>query len=257
MLNILALKLLLVPSLIAAITLSGRRWGATVAGWLSAFPIVAGPILFFIAAERGVDFARSASEGTMSAVIAILVFGLAYSWAATRFAWYFSLCCGFIAYALAVYLLTSLSPSLSMTTPVVFIALYLSPNLFPAVESTGKPPSASRFDLPMRMGIGALLVLSVTYFAATLGPRLSGLFAMFPVMSTVLVVFSHRSAGSGFAIHLLRGMVYGWYSFATFCLVLHLALLPLGIAGAFPAALTAAVVVQIASRRLLQQSKAC
>ncbi|MES2071234.1 MAG: hypothetical protein V4488_12855 [Pseudomonadota bacterium] len=252
--TILVLKLLLVPSLIAAITLSGRKWGATVAGWLSAFPIVAGPILFFIALERGIDFARAASEGTMSAVIAILVFGLAYSWGATRLPWYSSLCCGFLAYALAVYLLTSLSPPLPLITPLVLIALYLSPALFPVVENAGTPPVAGNFDLPLRMGIGALLVLGVTYFAATLGPRLSGLFAMFPVMSTVLVVFSHRSAGSAFAIHLLRGMVYGWYSFTTFCVVLNLMLLPLGIAGGFLAALAAAVLVQIASRKLLKKN---
>ena len=246
---------MLVPSLIAAITLSGRKWGASVAGWLSAFPIVAGPILFFIAVERGADFARSASEGTMSAVIAILIFGLAYSWAATRLAWQASLCCSFIAYAAAVWVLTSLRLSLPVVTPVVLIALYLSPRLFPAVANTGKPAAAGKFDLPMRMAIAALLVLSVTYFATTLGPRLSGLFAMFPVMSTVLVVFSHRSAGSGFAINLLRGMVYGWYSFATFCIILNLTLLPLGIAGAFLSALAAAAVVQIASRRLLQNTR--
>ena len=39
------LKLLLVPLLLAAVTLAGRRWGQSVAGWLGSFPIVAGPIL--------------------------------------------------------------------------------------------------------------------------------------------------------------------------------------------------------------------
>ena len=38
------LKLLLVPALIYAVTLAGRRWGPDVAGWLSAFPILSGPI---------------------------------------------------------------------------------------------------------------------------------------------------------------------------------------------------------------------
>ncbi|MFZ6646810.1 hypothetical protein ACO0LO_13900 [Undibacterium sp. TJN25] len=251
--TILVLKLLLVPSLIGAVTLAGRRWGATIAGWLSAFPIVAGPILFFIAMERGVDFARSASEGTLAAVIAILVFGLAYSWAATRLRWHLCLLCGFFAYAVAVSALTGWIPPLALLFALVVTALYFSPALFPVTPDTGKPPRAGNFDLPMRMGTGALLVLSVTYFAAALGPRLSGLFAMFPVMGTVLVVFSHRSAGHGFAIHLLRGMVYGWYSFATFCVVLNLSLVPLGIAGSFPLALAAAVIVQIVSRRLLQK----
>src|SRR4051794_1227544 len=51
---VLGLKLVLVPSLIAGATLAGRQWGAFVAGWLSALPLVAGPILFFIAIEQSI-----------------------------------------------------------------------------------------------------------------------------------------------------------------------------------------------------------
>jgi hypothetical protein len=53
----LALKLTLVPLLIYLVTLAGRRWGPAVAGWLSAFPIVAGPILFALTLEQGAAFA--------------------------------------------------------------------------------------------------------------------------------------------------------------------------------------------------------
>jgi hypothetical protein len=38
---VLALKLTLLPLLIYLVTLAGRRWGQAVAGWLSAFPILA------------------------------------------------------------------------------------------------------------------------------------------------------------------------------------------------------------------------
>jgi hypothetical protein len=88
---ILALKLALVPSLIGGVTLAGRRWGSGVAGWLSAFPIVAGPILLFIAIEKGAHFAQAAAASTLSAVLAIVVFGLSYSWAAVNHSWVISL----------------------------------------------------------------------------------------------------------------------------------------------------------------------
>jgi hypothetical protein len=71
------LKLILVPALIAGVTLAGRRWGPAVAGWLSAFPVVAGPILLFMALEHGPTFAATAAIGTLSAVLAILAFGVA------------------------------------------------------------------------------------------------------------------------------------------------------------------------------------
>jgi len=72
---VLGLKLALVPSLIGGVTLVGRRWGPSVAGWLSAFPVVSAPILFFIALEQGSSFAANAAAATLSAVLAILVFG--------------------------------------------------------------------------------------------------------------------------------------------------------------------------------------
>jgi ABC-type nickel/cobalt efflux system permease component RcnA len=84
-----------------------------------------------------------------------------------------------------------------------------------------------------------------------LGPRLSGLLAMFPVMSTVLVAFSHRQSGADFAVRLLRGMVYGYYAFASFCLVLALALPEFGIAAAFALALGVALPVHAVARTLM------
>ncbi|MBA4742452.1 MAG: hypothetical protein H2060_07065 [Azoarcus sp.] len=86
-LALLALKLTLVPAIIYAVTLAGRRWGARVAGRLSAFPVVAGPILLFVAIEQSVEFAAAAGAGTVAAIAAFAAYALVYSWLATRFAW--------------------------------------------------------------------------------------------------------------------------------------------------------------------------
>jgi len=77
--TVLLLKLFLVPALIAVVTFAGRRWGPAVAGWLSAFPIVAGPILWFVALEQGAEFAAVAAVGTLVGVLAILVYGICYA----------------------------------------------------------------------------------------------------------------------------------------------------------------------------------
>jgi len=47
--TVFVLKLCLVPSLVYFVTLIGRRWGPNAAGWFSALPIVAGPILLTMA----------------------------------------------------------------------------------------------------------------------------------------------------------------------------------------------------------------
>lgn len=81
---IVLLKLCLVPALIYAVSLIGRRWGAGVAGWISALPIVAGPILLAIALERGAGFAAVSAANTLLAVLACVAFCLAYAWASAR-----------------------------------------------------------------------------------------------------------------------------------------------------------------------------
>ena len=222
--SLLLLKLLLVPVLIAGITLAGRRWGPAVAGWLSAFPVVSAPVLFFVALERGPGFAAQSATATLSAVLAILVFGIAYCRLAARGrGWPGCLLGSLLAYFAAVGGLDLWAPSLALTALAVPLALVLAPGLYPEPPALAGPVRSAHGELLLRMLAGALLVMAVTGFAARLGPRLTGLFAMFPVMATVLAVFSQRQAGAGFAVRLLRGMVYGYWAFAAFCLSLALA----------------------------------
>jgi predicted cobalt transporter CbtA len=50
--------------------------------------------------------------------------------------------------------------------------------------------------------------------------------------------------GAGAALSVLRGLLFGLFSFAAFCLVLAVGLVPLGIAGAFAGAIAVALLVQ-------------
>lgn len=251
----LILKLLLVPGLVALITLAGRRWGAHVAGWLSAFPVVGGPILFFIAVERGIDFASVSALGMFSSIAANILFGLSYAWFATRLAWFLAWPLALLLYAGAVVLIDSSGFTLWQALALNLFAMAVAPRLFPPVEVEVVTvlPRHSVAELPLRMLAGAALVLAVTHFSALLGPRLSGMMAMFPVMASVLAVFSHRNVSKEFAIQLLRGALLGWYAFSVFSLVLALGLAEYGAATAFSLALICALLVQTVSLRFVRK----
>lgn len=250
MTSLLLLKLFLVPFLIYVVTQCGRRWGPGVAGWLSAFPIVAGPILLAISLEQGAAFAAAAAEGTLMAVIAILVFGLAYAWASARCGVAGSMAIALLAYALAVAGLQVTRLDLASSFVVVCVALWFAPRCFPKLLPTQAPRAPASNDLPWRMLAGAALVVSVTLAASHIGPRLSGFLAMFPVMGSVLTGFSHAAAGRAFAVALLRGMVFGYYAFAVFCVTVSLFLRQGSIAIAFAAAFACALVVQVGVKRI-------
>ena len=141
--TLLLFKLLLVPTLIAGITLAGRRWGPAVAGWLSAFPVVAGPILFFIAMEQGAPFAADAAVGTLSALLAIVAFGLGYAWAATRFNWAGSLMAAFAAYWVGVTVVATLAPGLAWSVAIAAVTLAIAPRLFPSRQRCHRQPAST------------------------------------------------------------------------------------------------------------------
>jgi hypothetical protein len=253
----LLLKLFLAPVLIGGVTLAGRRWGPTVAGWLSAFPIVAGPVLLTITAEQGPAFAATAAQGTLSAVLAVLAFSVAYARVAVRAGIAASMLAALAVYAVAVMGLKALQAPAHACFVLVIVALLVTPRLFPrlpAAAPAGKPAGGG--DLPWRMAAAAALVLAVSYGAAAMGPRLSGIFAMFPTMGTVLVGFSHARQGNAFAIALLRGKVPGYYAFAVFCLVLSQLLKEGAVAQAFGAAFACALAVQFASRSVIKRMQA-
>ncbi|MBL0422711.1 hypothetical protein JI739_20420 [Ramlibacter sp. AW1] len=217
----LVVKLTLVPLFIAAITLAGRRWGMGVAGLLAGLPVVAGPIAVFLALEHGPAFGAQAATAAISAVFALMAFGIAYCWASVRWVWPAALACALASWFAAASLLAVLPPLPVLALAIAGASLALAPRLLPApgpVPSSG----ARRNDLPYRMLAGALLTLAVTGLAAHVGQVWSGLLAVFPVLGATLSVFTHRAEGGRPVVHLYHAMVRGLYSFAAFFLALAL-----------------------------------
>ncbi|WP_300670720.1 hypothetical protein [Desulfoluna sp.] len=248
----LGLKLALTPGIIAAVTFAGRRWGALVAGWLSAFPVISGPILFFLAIEHGPAFAGNAAMGTLSGILAFIAFYLAYAWSATRFSWPVSLSLALFAYTLSAGLLLAWFPPLYIGLPMILAVLWISPRLFPVTAPQASAATTHPDELLYRMIAAVTLVLAVTWASSAIGPRASGIAATFPVMGSILAVFSHRKQGAAYVGRLLRGMVFGLYSFTAFCLALNLTLQTFSMTEAFLLSLAVALLAQGMAWRLLK-----
>ena len=215
---------------------------------------MAGPILFFISIEQGSEFGAVAAAGTLSGLVAVLCFVMAYAWVATRASWFASALAGWSAYAAAAYVTYMLAlPSLASAI-IGLIALAVVPRLLPKTQTSARAPDLNDIEVAVRMLAGVALLLALTYFASRLGPRLSGMLAMFPTLGTVLAIFSHRHAGAAFAINLLRGMVFGLYAFIAFtvALILTLPLMPLGTS--FALAIGGALLVQAGARPFIRRS---
>jgi hypothetical protein len=213
------LKLILVPLLIGGVSLAGRAWGAAVGGWLASLPIVAGPIVLLLALEHGPTFAAEAAHNTMIGLVSLLAFCLVYSWLALRSGWLGSLLAGWSTFLLFTILLSQLRLPLTLSFIGVVGLFGLILKLFPQPPGQGAPAKPLRFEIIWRMAAAAVLVTTLTSVANSFGPRLSGLLTPFPVIATILAVFTHHGQGGVAAVWLLRGLVAGLLTFAVFFFV--------------------------------------
>jgi hypothetical protein len=218
------LKLATMPLVIVTATLAGRRYGAGVAGLILGLPIVSGPISVFIAVEQGVDFAREAASGTLLGLIALATYCLSYGFAARRLAWPGALVCGLGATASMVWLLETLALPEALviwvTASAIILAILICPAPGPALQR--KPPPA--WDLPARIIVSTTFMMTVTVFAASIGPTMTGMASTFPVMLSVMAPFTHRVEGQAAVLSMLRGCIEGLVTFALFFQLLKLTL---------------------------------
>ena len=216
---ILALKLLLTPLMISIATLTGRRWGPAVSGWLIGFPFTSGPVSIILAYQNGVDFAAHAATGALGGQLSVLSFCLVYSLSAVRLKWSGSLALAVASTILVTVLANSFTLSLLPTFAGVVIATLLVIQLIPQHTLDSHATVPARWDIPARMVIATSFVFLLTTFSNLFGPLLSGLIEPFPIYGIVLATFAHYQQGDEAARQLLRGVAFGSFAFASFFLV--------------------------------------
>jgi hypothetical protein len=252
--NTLALKISVTPVLILAASLAGRRWGETVGGWLVGLPLTSAPVCFFLALDQGTGFAAAAGIGCLAGAAAEAGFTIAYGQMSRRFGWPAALAAASFAFFAGVAVLGWAALRLWPLVAGVCAALCLALRLMPRLDGRGLAvPAVPRWDIPARVVVATTVVLGITALAPTLGPRLSGLFATYPVFAAVMATFSHHARGPAAGLQVLRGLMTGLFAFTGFFAVLSLALQPLGIAAGFAAATAVALVIQAASLVVLRR----
>jgi hypothetical protein len=104
------------------------------------------------------------------------------------------------------------------------------------------------------MAIATALVLALTSAAPLLGAHLAGLLAPYPLFAAVMALLAHRSSGADASRDVLRGLLYGLFSFAAFYAVAALTLVPLGIGAGLLSATIACLAVQGGTLLILRRA---
>ena len=212
-------KLLIVPFFILLVSLAGRRWGNKVAGILSGMPIVAGPIVVLMAFDQGTAFGLQAALAGIAGVTSLLCFGITYCWMSRSYTWITSFLAGVVAWIISATLLTFLPLNIYIASFVTLFALIITPYVLPSL-STVSLPTRQFNDLALRMLAGGAFTVTVTTLAHVLNSQWSGLLAVFPIIGSVMAIFTHIMQGSEGVVMLYHGTVRGLYSLTVFFIVL-------------------------------------
>jgi hypothetical protein len=237
----LLLKLTLAPTLVAGVTLAGRRWGARIAGVLAGLPVVAGPILLFVALDEGAGFAAHAAVSALVGLLAPIAFCLVHAWSARRLSWPVTIALAGAVAVTTTALVGQLAIGTAAAIALALAALSLAIRAMPTTTATQPVARPPWWDLPLRMLVTATLVVTITVSARLLGPRWTGTLTPFPIATSVLAVFAHAQTGS--SARLLHGLMSGLYGLVGFATLIAMTVARWGIAPSFALGFVVAVAI--------------
>ncbi len=207
----LALRLTLTPCVVLLTSFLQRRLGPLRGGRVVGLPLTTGPFLAVICLEYGRPSAAHAAAGVIAGQLVVVGFCVGYGHLAAHVRPLWSLVGALTTGAVAGAVVAAVEPAWLAATMVVgaiAVALVTWPSPSPSTMDTAVPvTNGARVvgQTALRMAAAGGLVALLVATAQTVGAFLAGLLSSAPVILTVLVPSTHRSAGPVAAGQLVRG----------------------------------------------------
>src|SRR3989440_1834131 len=219
-----------------------ERSGPAIGALVATLPVSAGPAYIFLALDHGDDFIAHSAVASLPMNAATILMCLVFVHLAQHRGLFASLAAGFAIWFVFAALVRAFDWTL--TGGIVFNVVALGVCL-PLVQRfrAAKMPLITRrwYDIPLRAALVAILVAVVVTLSNVVGPRVSGVIALFPaVFTSLILILTPRIGGRATAAVLANGQ-WGLIGFGTAIVVLHLAAQPLGRAAALSLALATCV----------------
>jgi hypothetical protein len=242
----LATKMAVTAAFVIAATKAAERSGALIGAMIATLPIAAGPSYFFLALEHDPAFIADGALASLLANTANAVFALVYAALAQRRGLALSLGAALVAWA-AMTSLLRLVPWTTLTAVLFNLAMFaVCLPLAQRIRAAAMPPVRPRwFDVPLRALMVGVLVASVVELSSSLGPTVTGILAVFPIVLISLTLILHPRVGGPATASVLAHTIAGLVGFSLCCLTARVAVPVLGNALGLSLALATAIVANL------------
>lgn len=227
---LLALKMATAAFIVVSTSILAERSRPFVAAMLATLPISAGPALAFLAAEHPPAFIEKALLGALITNIATGVYCVLYAHVAQRLATVPSLLASLTGWALLALAFQKISWTIGAGLLVSLVAYPLMIRLVGRFVTNDRivAPPRPWFAVPLRALAVASLVAAVTGLSWTLGPSLSGLLTVFPIVLSSLIAILQPRIGGPQTVAVIASGLPGLMGFALALAVAAWLVMPLG-----------------------------
>jgi hypothetical protein len=234
----LALRMAVTAAFVVTASIITERSGPVIGALVATLPISAGPSYVFLALDHDAAFIAEGALASLPINAATIFLGLTYVLLAQRRSMLVS-CLGAVAVWIALAsIIRSLQWTLTGGLVANAIAFAICVPLLRRYRHVKMPLITRRwYDIPLRAALVATLVATVVTASGWVGPKISGIIALFPIVFTSMMLILHPRIGGPATAAVLANSGWGLIGLGIAIAVMHVAALRFGSAVALGLAL--------------------
>jgi hypothetical protein len=227
----LAIKLGVTAAFVVFASMIAERAGPLVGAMVSTLPISSGPAFVFLALDHDTTFLALTAVTSLAVNAATAGYALIYATVAQRQRLVLSLPIALGAWFVFSFVIEQLRwnlvSALAVNTATFIVCIPLSRRF---LHAKMRFPRRKWYDMPLRAAMVASLVVTVVGLSARVGPAVTGVLAVFPIVLTSLMLILQPRIGGPAAAAVIANTIWGLVGFGAALVVVCTTVIPLGAA---------------------------
>ncbi len=239
----LLLRMAVAAAFVVTASVVAERFGPVIGALVATLPVSAGPSYVFLALDHDAAFIAQSALASLPVNAATIVLALTYVVLAQRHGLLVSCGCAVAVWIVLASIIRQFDWSLAAGLAANLIAFGVCIPLLAGYRHVKMPLVTRRwYDVPMRAALVATLVAIVVSTSSWVGPRISGIIALYPVVFSSIMVILHPRIGGRPTAAVLANSAWGLLGFGMAIAVLHVAVVWFGSAVGLCLALATCVI---------------
>jgi hypothetical protein len=238
----LALRMVITAAFVVTASVITEKSGPVIGALVATLPISAGPSYVFLALDHDAAFIAEGALASLPVNAATIILGFTYVVLAQRHGALLSAGAAIVVWIGLASVIRLFQWSLISGLIVNAITFAICIPLLARYRHVRMPPITRRwYDIPLRASLVATLVATVVTLSGVVGPKISGMLALFPVVFTSMMLILHPRIGGPPTAAVLANSAWGLMGLGLAIAVLHVAALQFGSAIGLSLALSTCV----------------